>query len=309
LILTLTVNPSVDRNVSVDRLVFDDRAHILATSESAGGRGIIASRVLHAYGVKTLAILVSGGATGQKLEGLLAGAGFPFETVPVSEEIRTNLTISDQQGLTAKLNEQGPSITDDELARLESVVESRLAKAQWLMLCGSIPPTVRQSFYSELIHKAKKRGVKTLLDTDGDPLLLGIEAGPTVVRPNQQEAERLLGRALITRAHFWEAAKRMKAMGAESVVLSLGSRGAVATDGPKTFEVLPPRIDAVSPIGAGDAAAATFVWKETRKKDFPDCVRWGVAAGTASARLPGMNFANLEQVKEIYKHTEIRGLE
>ncbi|MGH9594759.1 MAG: PfkB family carbohydrate kinase, partial [Bryobacteraceae bacterium] len=107
MILTLTINPAVDRNVSVDRLVFDDRAYILATSESAGGRGINASRVLHSYGAKTLAILISGGKNGERLEALLQDAGFPFEAVPVAHEIRTNLTISDQQGLTAKLNEQG----------------------------------------------------------------------------------------------------------------------------------------------------------------------------------------------------------
>lgn len=291
----------------MDRLVFDDRAYILSTGESAGGRGINASRVLYSYGAKTLAILVSGGKTGQQLESLLQGQGFPFEAVPISAEIRTNLTISDQQGLTAKLNEQGPAITAEELRRLESTIETRLAKATWLMLCGSIPPSVEQNFYAKLIAKARRKGVKTLLDTDGDALLHGLEAGPTVVTPNQQEAERLLNRALITRAHFLDAVSRIKSMGAEFVILSLGARGAVATDGTNTLEVLPPRIDAVSPIGAGDVAAATFVWAQTKKKEFPDSVRWGVAAGTASTRLPGTQFATLEQTKEIYKQTELRG--
>jgi fructose-1-phosphate kinase PfkB-like protein len=136
--------------------------------------------------------------------------------------------------------------------------------------------------------------------------LHGVEAGPTVVTPNQPEAERLLNRALITRAHFIEAAARIKAMGAESVILSLGSRGVVAVNENQLMEVLPPRIDAVSPLGAGDALAAAYVWAATKKKDFADCVRWGVAAGTASARLPGLEFANLEQTKEIYKSVEAR---
>jgi len=73
------------------------------------------------------------------------------------------------------------------------------------------------------------------------------------------------------------------------------------------MEVLPPRIDAVSPLGAGDALAAAYVWATTKKKDFAECVRWGVAAGTASARLPGLEFADLEQTKEIYKSVEVRG--
>ncbi len=306
MILTVTINPAIDRNVSVDRLVFDDRAYILATGDAAGGRGIIASRVLHAFGAKTQAILVSGGKTGAKLKKLLTGAGFPFDAVPIQHEIRTNLTISDQQGLTVKLNEQGPSISEKELERLEAAVASRLDDVDWLMLCGSIPPTVAPDFYRKLIVKARERNVKTLLDTDGDPLLYGIEAGPTVVKPNQQEAERLLNRAFITRAHFRDAVERMKALGAQNVILSLGSRGAMAADENRILEVLPPRIDALCPIGAGDAEAAAFVWAQTKKKDFADSVRWGVAAGTASARLPGTNFAGMPQVKEIYRSTEVR---
>ncbi len=300
------MNPAVDHNVSVDRLVFDDRAYILATGDTAGGRGINASRVLHAYGAKTHALLPSGGKTGQQLERLLEGAGFPFDAVPIAHEIRTNLTISDQQGLTAKLNEQGPPLADEELARLEAAVEKRLGRAKWLMLCGSIPPTVSADFYRKLILKARSRGVQTLLDTDGDALVYGIEAGPTVVTPNQQEAERLLNRALITRAHFLDAVERMRALGAETAILSLGSRGAVAADPTRIIEVLPPRIDALCPIGAGDASAAAFVWARVKKKDFAESMRWSVAAGTASARLPGTTFASIEQTREIYKRTEVR---
>jgi 6-phosphofructokinase 2 len=305
LILTLTINPSVDRNIQVDRLVFEDRAYILSRSDSAGGRGMNASRVLHAFGAKTLAIVTSGGANGERLEKLAAKSGFPVKVVRIGNDIRVNLTITDRQGLTIKLNELGPLITPEELTRIEKAVESRLETATWLMLCGSIPPGVSAEFYTKLIHMARDRKVKTLLDTDGDALLHGIEAGPTVVSPNQAEAERLLNRALITRAQFMDAAMRIKAMGAESVIVSLGSRGVVATDGNQLLEVVPPRIDAVSPLGAGDALAAAFVWAASKKKDFVECVRWAVAAGTASARLPGLVFATLEQTKELYKTVEV----
>jgi 1-phosphofructokinase family hexose kinase len=306
LIITLTINPSVDRNIFVDRLVFEDRAYILSRSDSPGGRGINASRVLHSYGAKTLAVAISGGANGERFEKLLAKSSFPVKLVRVGREIRTNFTVTDRQGLAVKMNELGPHITPDELKSIEKTIDSRLDSASWLMLCGSIPPGVSSDFYTKLIRRARERKVKTLLDTDGDALLHGVEAGPTVVTPNQPEAERLLNRALITRAHFIEAAARIKAMGAESVILSLGSRGVVAVNENQLMEVLPPRIDAVSPLGAGDALAAAYVWAATKKKDFADCVRWGVAAGTASARLPGLEFANLEQTKEIYKSVEAR---
>jgi 1-phosphofructokinase family hexose kinase len=306
LILTLTINPAVDHTMCVDRLVFEDRAYILSRSDAAGGRGINASRVLHSFGAKTLAIVTSGGGNGKRFEKLLTKWSFPVQVVPIQNDIRVNLTITDKQGLTVKLDELGPLITPEELARVEKAVESQLESASWLMLCGSIPPGVSADFYTKLIHKARERKVKTLLDTDGDAMLHGVEAGPTVVTPNQPEAERLLNRALITRAHFMEAVARIKAMGAESVMLSLGSRGVVALDENQLLEALPPRIDAVSPLGAGDAQAAAFVWAATKKKDFVDCVRWGVAAGTASAKLPGVEFANMDQTKEIYKSVEVR---
>jgi 1-phosphofructokinase family hexose kinase len=306
LILTVTINPSVDRNVQVDRLVFEDRAYILARSDSAGGRGMNASRVLHSFGAKTLAIVTSGGAIGQRLEKLAAKSGFPVKVVPIHNESRVNLTITDKQGLALRLNEQGPLITPEELTRVEKAVASRLESAAWLMLCGSIPPGVSTDFYTKLIRMARDRKVKTLLDTDGDALLHGIEAGPSIVSPNQPEAERLLNRALITRVQFLEAAARIKAMGAEAVMLSLGGRGVVAVNENQLLEVIPPRTDAVSPLGAGDALAAAYVWAATKRKDFADCVRWAVAAGTASAKLPGLESASLEQTKEVYKAVEVR---
>ena len=293
----------------VDRLVFEDRAYILSRSDSAGGRGINASRVLHSFGAKTLAIVTSGGGNGEKFTKLLAKWGFPVKVVGIENEIRINFTIVDRQGLTVKLNEVGPPLTSEELARLEKVVERGLDSASWLMLCGSVPPGVPADFYTKLIRMARAAKVKTLLDTDSDALLHGVEAGPTVVTPNQPEAERLLNRALITRAHFIEAATRIRAMGAETVLLSLGSRGVVAVNENQLLEVVPPRVDAVSPIGAGDALAAAYVWAATKKKDFADCVRWAVAAGTASAKLPGMQFPGLDQTKEIFKSVEVRKIQ
>ena len=135
LILTLTVNPAIDHTVTVDRLVFEDRAYITSTSESAGGRGVNASCVIHSFGVETEAVVTSGGPAGGRLERFLSGCGFPVEAVPIREEIRTNLTITDKQGLTVKLNEKGPKIDAEELGRLEQAVLARLSRAEWLMLC------------------------------------------------------------------------------------------------------------------------------------------------------------------------------
>ena len=306
MIVTLTINPAIDRNVTADRLVFEDRAYIVSTTVSAGGRGINASCVINSFGRPTKAVLTCGGDSGRRLDGLLANCGFPVIAVPVASETRTNLTITDRHGLTVKLNEVGAPLHKEELDRIEQVVEENLAGASWLMLCGSVPPGVPAGFYAKLIRSAQRADVSTLLDTDGEALREGIEAGPTAVAPNQHETERLLSRALLTRNQFLEAALAVREMGAQSVIMSLGSRGAIGAAEECLVEVLPPRIDSVCPIGAGDAMAAAFIWALDRNNDFPDAVRWGVAAGTASARLPGLSFASLAQTEEIYRQVEVR---
>ena len=310
MIVTLTINPAIDRIISIDRLAFEDRAYINSSRESAGGRGINASSVIHSFGGETLAVLISGGDSGKRLEGLLGTCGYRIAVVPVQNEIRTNLTITDKHGLTVNLNETGPQLAKAEVARVERVVRDTLDHASWLMMCGSIPPGVPPAFYGKLIAMARHKKVKTLLHADGDALREGIAARPTVVAPNQQEAGRLLGQTLLTRTHYLEAAERIRQLGAESVVLTLGSRGAVGAfaDG-LMIEALPPRIDAVCPIGAGDALMAAYAWARERRTSAADALRWGVAAGTASARLPGMSFASLAQAREIYRQVEVRRVE
>jgi fructose-1-phosphate kinase PfkB-like protein len=123
----------------------------------------------------------------------------------------------------------------------------------------------------------------------------------------------LLSTVLLTRSHSLAAARRIQAMGAEAVVLSLGSRGAIGATSCKgidqMWEATPPRLDAISPIGAGDALAAAVTWALADGRDFQESLRWGVAAGSASAELPGINFATLEQTREVYGDVDLRRVE
>ncbi len=305
-ILTLTVNPAIDRIVTVDRLAFEDRAYIESTTEAAGGRGINAARVLTSFGAAAIAITTSGRDVGRKFEEQLQHDRFGKEIVKIRSSIRINLTISDRQGLSVKLNELGPKLSTAEQERVVKAVENLLPNASWLMLCGSLPPAVDGHLYNQLIHLAEKSKVETLLDTDGDPLLYALEARPTIVKPNQSEAERLLNTALITRSQLIDAVQRIKALGPKSVVLSLGGRGLIAaTSTEGVLEVVPPPIEARSPIGAGDAMSAAIVWALNRGDSFGEALRWGVAAGTASSKLPGITLANMDQTKEIYPQTQI----
>ena len=309
LILTLTVNPAIDRTISVDRLAFEDLAYINSRHDSGGGRGVNAACVIHSFGAQAVAIFPSGGRNGKRLEEFLASYGYPTVAVPIRHEIRTNLTITDKQGLTVNLNETGPQLDKAEVDRLEKAVQKSLDDAAWFMLCGSLPPGVPSNFYARLIDMARRKKVKTLLDTDGDALREGVEAGPTAALPNQQEAERLLTRPLVTRNHFLDAVARIRAMGPEMVVLSLGSRGALGAMEGALIEAIPPRVEVLCPIGSGDALAAAFAWSMERDGNFTDAVHWGVAEGTASACLPGLRMASLAQAQEIYRQVEVRRIE
>jgi 1-phosphofructokinase family hexose kinase len=305
-ILTLTVNPAVDRIVTVDRLVFEDRAYIESTTEAAGGRGINVSRVLSGFGATTTAITLAGRDVGRKFEQQLQHDSFEKEIVKIRSNIRLNIAISDHQGLSVKLNERGPKLSKLEQDRIFRAVENLLPNASWLMLCGSMPPGMDTRLYNRMIRLATEKGVETFLDTDGDALLQSLEAQPTIVKPNQSEAERLLNTALITRSQQIDAVQHIKALGPRSVVLSLGSRGAIAaTTSEGVLEVLPPQIHSLCPIGAGDAMSAAIVWALTNGESFGDALRWGVAAGTASSKLPGIALADMDQTKEVYAQTQL----
>jgi len=306
LIITVTINPAIDRTISVDRLAFEDRAYINSSHESPGGRGINASCVIHSFGGETMAIVTSGGESGKRFANHLDGCGFAVSVVPIKKEIRTNLTVTDKQGLTVNLNEAGPELSKTEVGRFERTVRESLDRASWLMLCGSLPPGVPSSFYGKLICLARQKNVNTLLHASGEALREGIAAKPTVATPNQHEAERLLGRTLLTHTQLGEAAEEIRTLGAESVVLSLGSRGAIAAFPDGLVEAAPPPVQAICPIGSGDALTAGYTWALANNPHQPDALRWGVAAGTASARLPGMRFATLPQTREIYRQVELR---
>jgi 1-phosphofructokinase family hexose kinase len=310
LIVTLTLNPAIDRTITVDHLAFEDRSYIQASSESAGGRGLNSSRVIHAFGGETLAVTIAGGKTGECLRGFLRNEGFPTRVVTVESDIRTNLTITDRRGLTVNLNERGPELTRAEVGKVERSVSRILDRAHWLLLCGSVPPGVPSTIYANLIATARKKKVRTLLHTSGDALREGIAAKPAVVMPNQNEAERLLGRSLLTRAQYLEAAAEIAALAANGVVLSLGSRGAVAAFSRELFEAIPPLVESVCPIGSGDALTAAYAWRMNKGRAAPvEALRWGVAAGTASALMPGMNFATLADTEKMFHRIEVRRAE
>ncbi len=308
MILTLTLNPAVDVSLAADRIIYDDRVYINSESFQPGGKGVNIARVLAAYGADVEAIAPFGGEMGERFAKLLAESQIPVTLIPVEGETRRNVAITDREGLTIKLDQKGSPLESDELERIEQRLVKKLSGATWLTLTGSLPPGVPTNYYARLIRIAREHSVKTLLDTTGEALPLALEAGPDLAKPNRPEAERLLGRSLLTESHSAEAAEEIRKMGAAHVILSLGSQGAVAAWDGGRLRAVPRTPKTGSPIGAGDVLGATCIWALDKGEPFPTAFRWAVAAGTVAASLPGLGCGTIEDVEAALEEIEIREL-
>jgi 1-phosphofructokinase family hexose kinase len=308
MILTLTLNPAIDLTISTNRIVYDDRTFILAEKEYAGGKGINAAQVIYSYHGEVHAIAPIGGETGQRLARLLAAAQIPVTLIPVAGATRRNLSITDQQGLMIKLDHPGEILSDEELQRIENAVRELLPSTEWLMLNGSLPPKAPPEFYARLIRVAREQGVSTTLDSSGEALRSGLEAGPSLAKPNRAEAERLLDRTILSEAQAAAAARDIQKMGAERVILSMGSQGAIGAWEDGLLRAVLPAVQTGCAIGAGDVLAAVCVLGLSQKLSFPEAFRWAVAAATAAASKPGLTFAPPEQTELMRAQIELRSI-
>ncbi len=308
MILTLTLNPAVDLTFSTDRIVYDDRSLILAENEYAGGKGINAAQVIHAYGGEVHAIATVGGETGRRFAELLDASRIPVTLIPVSGETRRNIAVTDQQGLTVKLDHEGTPVSDAELSLIEKTVCEKLPHAKWLMLTGSLSPGVAADFYAKLIEKAKQYKVPAMFDTSGEALRLGLAAKPSVAKPNRPEAERLLDRTILSHSQAILAVEEIRRMGAERLILSLGSQGAIAAWEEGMLRAVPPTVQTGCPLGAGDVLAATCVWALSQEMPFPEAFHWAAAAATVAAAKPGLTFGPLEEVEQMRRRVEVRSI-
>jgi 6-phosphofructokinase 2 len=308
MILTLTLNPAIDLTITTNRIVYDDRTYILDEQEHAGGKGINAAQVIYSYHGEVHAIAPIGGETGQRMARLLAAAQIPVTLIPVAGETRRNLSITDQQGMMIKLDHPGEILSDQELQRIEEAVREHLPNTEWLMLNGSLPPKAPPEFYARLIRLAREHGVSTTIDSSGEALRAGLEAGPSLAKPNRPEAERLLDRTILSEAQAAAAARDIQKMGAERVILSLGSQGAIGAWEEGLLRAVLPAVQTGCAIGAGDVLAAISVLGLSQKLSFPEAFRWAVAAATAAASNPGLTFAPPEQTELMRAQIELRSI-
>ena len=288
MIVTVTLNPSLDRTLEVDAF---ERGAVLRTSEpmlEAGGKGVNVTRALVANGVASIAVLPVGGGEGAELSRLLDAAAVAARYVPVSGRTRSNISVSEHDGTVTKLNEPGTALSADELTALTSVVGSAVSPGDWVIVSGSVPPDFTAEHLHSLTDSLADREVHLAIDTSGEALVAALEAHPRLVKPNRAELAEVAGRPLDSISEVIDAAKGVRDRGVELVLVSLGSDGAVLV-GPAGVIVGESHVEQPrSTVGAGDCFLAGFLSKfSVDETDIEGALLEALAWGAAAASLPG----------------------
>ncbi|OGO59241.1 MAG: 1-phosphofructokinase [Chloroflexi bacterium RBG_19FT_COMBO_47_9] len=288
MIYTITLNPALDREMTVPEMDLDRVLRANAIQTDYGGKGFNVSRALLALGVESIALGFIGGVTGDQMIAGLSQLGIRTDFVRVQGETRINMIVVDV-GHThyLKVNEPGPLVTDIEAEVLLDKMESRVNKGDWCVLAGSTPPGIKPRFITEIVQRIQSLGAFAILDMEGACLRAGCEANAFLVKPNVTEAGELLGNQIRTIDDALIALARIHLLGARQVAISLGKTGAVYSDGTGTWWAKPPSIRERNPIGAGDAMLAGMVWALQMNLTGNEVLKWGVASGAAAASLDG----------------------
>ncbi|WP_295119251.1 1-phosphofructokinase family hexose kinase [uncultured Leifsonia sp.] len=252
MILTVTPNPAIDLTYRVAALEPGETHRVEAPAARAGGKGLNVARVIAQTGGAAFALTTAGGAAGLRLADDLEAAGLPSELIPVAAATRSSVAIVDEgSGVTTILNEAGGGLSPTEWTALAEAVERLAVPATAIVGSGSLPPGAPDGFYADLVAVARRRGVPSVIDATGRPLLAAAEAGADVLKPNRRELADTVGtddpvvgaRALLT-------------AGAGLVLVSLGAEGMLAVTATDVFSARLPQPLRGNATGAGDAAVA-----------------------------------------------------
>ena len=288
MIYTITLNPALDRELTVPEITLDQVLRAQSTRLDYGGKGFNVSRALLALGEESIALGFIGGGVGEKLHAGLASLGIRSDFNHISGETRTNLSvIAEDHAHYVKVNESGPLVTKIEAAALLDKISALVKPGDWWILAGSSPPGIEPPYIARIIALVQGCGAHGVLDTQGEALLRGCQSAVFLVKPNAFEAGELTGMEITTPGEAIQAISRIHDLGASQVVISLGKFGAVYSDGSHTWWATPPQIEQRNPIGAGDAMLAGVVWALQSNNNGNDVLRWGVACGAAAASLDG----------------------
>jgi 1-phosphofructokinase family hexose kinase len=315
-IVTVTLNVAIDRTLTVPNFQLGQRHRASEWLTLAGGKGINVARALKALDVPVVATGLAGGRTGLRVVEELQNEAILNDLVQIADESRTSTVVIDDipLGMTVtEIYEWGPNVSAEELDILIEKLHYLARSAGAVVFAGSLPRGVDPAFYAEAIRDLNRRGAKTVLDAEGLPLRLGVEAEPFLVTPNQQEAEGLVGQEFHDPDDFVMALDAIAEIGARNVVIT-HETGAFALfreeRRPQRFLALIQRLDPRSTVGSGDVLLAGFLaaWLvDGRQAD--DALRIGVAAGAASTQMVGAGRFDPRELTRLAAAVDLEALE
>ena len=310
--ICVSLNPAIDKRLRLDSLKPGRVNRALEAIPAPGGKSAHVAMVLRALGADPLWLGFSGGPNGDALLQGLRALSIRAEGVPTAAETRMNLEILEENGTATEILEPGAAVSPAEresfLRAFETALE--LNPNAIVVMSGSLPPGLRKDEFATLVKISQQRGARVFLDTSGEPLKLGLQQRPDFAKPNQEEAEWLIGRTIDGNASAASALKDLVKDGPRSAAISLGADG-LAWYGPDGWDPLvavPPKIEGASAVGSGDATIAGFAFAASRNFEPPDMLRFAVACGAANvlADLPGR--VRLHDVERLRGQVKVQSL-
>ena len=306
---TITLNPSIDQNITVEKLVKDDANRAIEMVETAGGKGINVSKVVRELGGRTRAYVLLGGFTGQYLRQLARPLDFPLVVEPVRGNTRVNTILTDLADNTqTRVSAPGPVITAAEVRRFKRCLLAVRPRPSFWALGGSISRGMKHSVYRDLVTALQKNGTPCILDTDNEPLECGVEAKPFMIKPNEYEMQRLCGKKLESLQDYTLSAKHWVQKGIELVVVSLAARGALFVTRDDAFHALAPKVKVISNVGAGDCLIGGVIYGLTQKMSLRDAAKLGIAASSSAVMREAPRLCLKSDIKTLVRRVIIRTL-
>ncbi|BCB05393.1 1-phosphofructokinase [Bacillus sp. KH172YL63] len=301
MIYTITLNPSVDYIMELEQFQKGELNRSKAESAFPGGKGINVSRVLHELDVESVALGFAGGYTGEYIKQFLAQEGIRSDFVRVEEASRINVKVKADD--ETEINGSGPAIHSEHIEMLLEQV-SLLGKDDMVVLAGSIPSSVPDTFYEQIASRCQKQGTKVIIDAEKSLIQPVLPLRPFLIKPNHHELGEMFDVEIATIEDAIHYGKKLKETGVQHVMVSLAEKGALLlTDDAVLFSSVP-KGELKSSVGAGDSTVAGFLAGLSRGWDIEDAFRLGTSAGSATAYSIGL--CSSEKIESLYKEIEIK---
>lgn len=283
MILTVTLNPAVDKTYTAGELITGHVNRMRTVMSIAGGKGINVTKVLRQYGYPVCATGFLGGYAGNFIEDYLQKQQVMCQFVRVDGETRSNMNILADNGYVTEILEPGPAIGEEKLQQFLDKYEKLLSNCELVIMSGSVESGLPEDIYAVLIEKARMKGIKTMLDTNGESLRKGIEAKPYLIKPNQKELEYIVGHKLVNREAVVDAALSLHADGVAHVVVSMGKKGLLSVDGGKVFFAKAGKVSVLNTVGCGDSVVASYAMSIIEKERNEEALKRAAAISSANA--------------------------